>query len=292
MLSQISLLEFLKFLRNRLWILVLFTQDDFKTTIIPTTLFSVVIGPICHPSCAFHVFTWIWLHMLQFTLANQTQDPSEDEKNKKTRPLPAHLISLREAIIYRWLVVPTCLIFSAWYGSKVLFASISIACLTILYNELYLHRQWVAKNVLTACGYAAFEFGGVWIARCHSYEIDHVTTLAIVINAAVFATTLQAQDFKDVEGDRLIGRKTLPIVFPLLSRMFMLIGLPLWSLFLVRVWGMDVICGSLFVCCGLLTGARFVIYPSVSGDKVSCIVYSMWFSLVHLLPTYWRYAHN
>ncbi|KAH7903520.1 hypothetical protein BJ138DRAFT_968056, partial [Hygrophoropsis aurantiaca] len=77
------------------------------------------------------------------------------------------------------------------------------------------------------------------------------------------------------EGDRLIGRKTLPIISPFLSRMFMLIGLPLWSLFLVRVWGMDAVSGGLFVCCGLLAGARFVIYPSVSGDKVSCGVYSV-----------------
>ena len=36
--------------------------------------------------------------------------------------------------------------------------------------------------------------------------------MAVIASAGIFLTTIQAQDFKDTEGDRLIGRKTLPIV--------------------------------------------------------------------------------
>lgn len=112
-----------------------------------------------------HVVFWVWLHLLHFDVSNQTMDPDEDEKNKSDRPLPAKRISLANAIRLRWLLVPACFALSAMYSAATLYASVTLAALTVLYNELGAHkRHWVIRNVVNALGFAMFETGATLVA--------------------------------------------------------------------------------------------------------------------------------
>lgn len=134
--------------------------------------------------------------------------------------------------------------------------------------------------------------------------------VAVLLSIAMFATTLQAQDFKDQEGDRSIGRRTLPIAHPSPARVSMFVGLPMWSICLTRVWGMDAFCSVAFIFYSGLVGFRFMVYKTTQADRLSCKLYSvshtlircnfgltkyspqLWFSVAHLLPGYWRYFHE
>ncbi|KAH7909467.1 UbiA prenyltransferase family-domain-containing protein [Hygrophoropsis aurantiaca] len=272
--------------------LFLFTKADITTTVVPITLFATVAAPVCNIKHALHAIGWIWLHLLQFDVANQVVNPDEDKANKSTRPLPAGRITLRNAIYLRWALIPICLVASATYSIQTFGASMAVAGLTIWYNELEAHSHWSSKNVMTAVGFASFELGGTLVAGCDRSRLESTGALAIALSTCVFITTLHAQDFKDEEGDRLIGRKTLPIVFPSLSRASIMIGLPLWSICLSLVWGMDWLSTFVFVAFALLVGSRFATCTTVQGYRVSCKLYSLWFSLVHLLPGYWRYYHE
>jgi len=229
--------------------------------------------------------------MLQFNVSNQLVDPEEDGKNKSWRPIPAGLISIRDATILRWLITPMCLWLSASHGTYVLVVSVILASLIIWYNELHGHEHWLSKNVMTALGYGLFELGGTLIAGCKS-SIEPVALMAIVMSMVIFATTLHCQDFKDEEGDRLIGRKTLPIVFPCLSRASVMVGLPLWSVCLTRLWNIDMVSSAAFVAYAGLVGLRFMMLKNAQADRKSCQLYSLWFSLAHLLPGYWRVFHG
>lgn len=99
--------------------------------------------------------------------------------------------------------------------------------------------------------------------------------LCVAISAAVFTTTVHAQDFKDVDGDRLVGRVTLPMVFPRLSRNTMIVGMLAWSLALANVWELDVLTASVFLALGATVGIRFLLFESVPEDQTSYLLYNV-----------------
>ena len=85
--------------------------------------------------------------------------------NKRDRPLPSGRISMCNALILRWSLVPLCCGLSALYSRAVFWTSVFIALTTILYNEGAVHGgQWLIRNVLLATGYSAFELGATLVA--------------------------------------------------------------------------------------------------------------------------------
>jgi 4-hydroxybenzoate polyprenyltransferase len=124
------------------------------------TIFALSAAPKFDPAHAWHAPLWIWVHLLQWTLANQIQDPEEDRKNKPSRPIPAGRISVDSAADIRWVMIPVCLMLSLWYGTQALLASTVFAVFTIWYNELHGDKMGLSKNVLTAIVYGCAEVGG------------------------------------------------------------------------------------------------------------------------------------
>ena len=80
---------------------------------------------------------------------------------------------------------------------------------------------------------------------------------AQVLNALLILTTIQAQDFQDVDGDRATGRMTLPISYPWASRLSTSLILPAWSLFLSLFWNVGLISSAVLVSLGTYVGAQF-----------------------------------
>ncbi|KAG1898273.1 UbiA prenyltransferase family [Suillus fuscotomentosus] len=269
----------------------LFTKNDIRTTLIPVTIFALSAAPKYNPTHAWNAPLWIWFHLLQFNIANQIQDPEEDRKNKPSRPIPAGRISVDSAADMRWVMVPVCLLLSLWYGTQAVLASTVFAALTIWYNELRGDKMGLSKNVLTAILYGCLEVGGT-VAGSPDSCVDMAGALAAAISSTIYATTLHAQDFKDEEGDRLTGRRTLPTMFPKAARFSMMFGLPLWAYALSHIWKTDALSTTAFVLYSAFVGTRFVMYKTVGDDKQSCKFYSLWHSLGHLLPGYWRFFYG
>ncbi|KAG1813616.1 UbiA prenyltransferase family [Suillus subaureus] len=252
--------------------LFLFTKSDLLTVLIPITLSTLAAAP--HPNVARipDIIVWMWLHVLKHDIYNQMQDPEEDQKNKPHRPLPAGRITAQNAADVRWLLVPVCLVFSAMYGSTALACSVCLEVLSIWYNEFGGDKTGLSKNLLTAIAYTILELGATVVIGS---SIDKIGACGFTFSSIVFATTLHAQDFKDEEGDRLTGRRTLVTLFPTLARMSMMIGVPLWSLCLSRLWKLDLVCSVAFVTYGTIVGARFMVYRTASAHKQSCKLYSV-----------------
>ncbi|KAJ8594953.1 hypothetical protein M405DRAFT_728919 [Rhizopogon salebrosus TDB-379] len=271
--------------------LFLFTKSDVLTGLIPITLFVLAAAPHPHLARIPETIVWMWMHILKHDISNQIQDPEEDKMNKPDRPLPSGRISTQNAAYVRWTLVPICLAFSAKYGGQALASSACVEAISIWYNHFGGDKGWISKNLLTASGYICVEIGAIIVAGPNRY-IDSVGARAITFNCAVFATTIHAQDFKDEEGDRSTGRRTLVTLFPTFARTSMMIGIPLWSFCLSRLWKLDYMCSAAFIVYGIVVGARFVFYRSASADKQSCKLYSLWFTIAHLLPGYWRFFYS
>ncbi|KAJ7076207.1 UbiA prenyltransferase family [Mycena belliarum] len=273
--------------------LFLFTKSDIKTTLIPITILALCAAPVHHPSYIPETMFWIWLHLLQFDVSNQTLDPEEDALNKRDRPVPSGRITLRDAVILRWTLVPICWALSAAYSLQVFYSSVALSVLTGIYNELHAHAgHWLVRNMVNAAGFASFEFGSTLVARYDRSHLDKAGYLSVLFSAGIFFTTIQAQDFKDTEGDLAIGRQTLPIVFPSFSRKTVLPGMMGWSFLLTYMWQVDVWTGSVFIGLAQITGLRFLVFNSRASDQVSFYVYNVWLTMAHALPGYWRYYHK
>ncbi|KAF8545778.1 hypothetical protein OG21DRAFT_1428670, partial [Imleria badia] len=89
-------------------------------------------------------------------------------------------------------------------------------------------------------------------------KVSKTGKLAVQLTIVVFTFTVHCQDFKDVEGDRLIGHRTVPIMFPIASRPVVGFGLPIWSYLLCCIWDIDRFCTLAFVAYGCFLGGRFI----------------------------------
>lgn len=96
------------------------------------------------------------------------------------------------------------------------------------------------------------------------------------MSGLVYLTTFHAQDFKDVDGDMLIGRSTLPILFPQIARLSMFIGMLAWSILLPIFWKLDWVVSLIFAAMGLFVGARFASRKArVVEDQVNFYWYNV-----------------
>ncbi|KAK7058009.1 S-adenosyl-L-methionine-dependent methyltransferase, partial [Favolaschia claudopus] len=268
-----------------LWI---FTESDFMTTMVPISLFAIVAAPLTSIRNVPHLVFWLWLHLLGFNTSNQTAS-LEDKTNKPDRPLPAGRISLEAAMILRWLLMPICWALSLAYSKQTMFASMALSAFTAMYNELGgSGSHFAVRYMLNGLGFAAFEAGTTLVAKNDRTYLDSAGWLAIFLSGSIFATTIYAQDFRDVIGDALIDRDTIPLRFGRPSRLALLIGLIAWSIGLPYIWNLDVYSAAAFTALGLYAGGRFVKHRTIEEDRKSYFYYNVWVSVAHILPGYWR----
>ncbi|KAJ7227865.1 hypothetical protein B0H12DRAFT_1059833 [Mycena haematopus] len=258
------------------------------TTMVPISIFAIVAAPLTSLHSIPHMVFWLWFHLLGFNTSNQTAS-LEDETNKPDRPLPAGRITLRAAIILRWTLMPMCWALSLTYSKEVMFSSMALSIFTAMYNELGgSGSHFMIRYALNGLGFAAFEAGTTLVAKDDKSYLDNAGWLAIFLSASIFATTIYAQDFRDVVGDSLINRDTIPLRFGSPSRIALLLGVVAWSIGLSFIWDIDLCSAVAFTALGAYAGWRFVKYTTIEEDRKSYFYYNVWVSVALLLPGYWR----
>jgi hypothetical protein len=96
--------------------------------------------------------------------------------------------------------------------------------------------------------------------------LDSVALSAIALTGATIFTTIQIQDFPDIAGDAAIGRVTLPIYAPELSRWLTLGAMLGWSLLLGTFWEAGAAGTAVLLALGAAIGARCVWTRSHNAD--------------------------
>ncbi|KAH9990691.1 UbiA prenyltransferase family-domain-containing protein [Russula vinacea] len=265
-----------------LYTLFLFTKSDMKTLIPPVTLFAAATVPAHTISGLLHTVLWLWVHTLQLGLANQTLPYalSEDLVNHPDRPLPTGRITIRQARTLRWMMIPLCFLLSATYGPRTLLTSFGVSLFVLAYNECGGARShWLVRNVLNAIGYALAEAGATLVACQSESDTDSTVWIAVVLSAGIILTTIHTQDYKDVLGDAISGRVTLPIAYPAMSRAATAF---FWT------WHLDDVAAAVLGVLALVVGISFVARTDSRSDKVSFYWYNVWLSAVYVLPGYYR----
>ena len=107
------------------------------------------------------------------------------------------------------------------------------------------------------------------------HKLGDIAMLSVLLSAGAYGTTNQATDFKDIKGDRLMGRKTLPIAAPILARPTLFVLMCAWSVILSKVWELDIFAATAFCALGFTAAARFILFQTVAADKKSCLLYNV-----------------
>lgn len=102
----------------------------------------------------------------------------------------------------------------------------------------------------------------------------------------VIFTTIQAQDFPDVEGDAAIGRVTFPIYAPEFSRIFTFMATTGWSVCLCWFWDIGPCSTVAVALIGGYVGCRYYIWRDAKTDSQSYILYNVRFQLCSYSHTY------
>ncbi|KAI0767688.1 hypothetical protein C8Q74DRAFT_1318229 [Fomes fomentarius] len=263
--------------------ILLFTYSDVKTILVPVTVFGTMAAPspITYKVLLTRI-AWVWVNLLHFDVANQSLRPDEDAANKPWRPIPSKRISQPHARMLRWALLPTSIALS--FVCQVPLEGLMLSAAFLFNNDLGHDSHWLSRAMLNAVGYTCFNAGA---SRVMHRMYRTLSSSPYCLNSLVIMTTIQAQDFQDVEGDTTAGRWTLPMAYPTASRLSMVILLPAWSLFLSYFWKTEVIHSVLVLGLSLYIGICFhsgMLKGFKTKDCESYRLYNVWICCIHALP--------
>lgn len=223
-----------------------------------------------------------------FDIVNQISSVEEDAINKPYRPIVSGLLSITGAqrrLLISWILSPLAIYAISGLKSSTIFLSWEGWVIFCYVWPKFNH--WVIKNAFTSVG-AFIMFRLINAIVCHraphlSMDPDLDSLLALY-----FMMTIHLQEFHDMEGDRKIGRRTLPLsvrpssikrVRQLSAAVMVAIGLfpTTWTLIYYREWQYLylLLSGFLFTAgCGIIA-VRVVEINSKSGSERTYKVYYM-----------------
>ncbi|KAJ7814515.1 UbiA prenyltransferase family [Mycena olivaceomarginata] len=265
---------------------ILFTWTDYKTILFPVATFACATAPLYSVFNLLQSVAWIWIHLLLCNVSNQARS-KEDAVNRPWRPLPSGRINQSQAIILRYWTVVICVLWSSSYGLDLIAVTIALIATTWLYDEGGASKTALGKNFCNVAGYVSLELGATKLMGA-ARQLDVVSTTAIFLSGTLIFTTIQAQDFPDVDGDAASGRVTFPIYAPELSRAFTLCSVITWSIGLGWYWHPGPMIKSVFIILGIYVGCRYYLWRTVEIDKKSYFIFNIWLICAHVLPVHAR----
>ncbi len=150
-------------------------------------------------------------------MLNDYFDRDLDEINEPNRPIPGGAISLKNATIliaiWSLLSVITGYLIHPLIGFYVIIGIINAHLYSA--NPIKLKKRLWAGNIIVALSYLIIPWIAGEIAYRPLFTLSSLQPSLIVAGLFTLSSTgtMTINDFKSMEGDRLIGIRTLPVVF-------------------------------------------------------------------------------
>lgn len=274
----------------------LFTFSDLKTIVGPKTAFGILnalgasaygINPSTRamPGIVLVTAFWTWINLLPFTIDNQRQPATilEDEVNKPWRTMPSRRLTPEQAKRLMFALYPVAFLASVSFGG--LWQCLILMLLGYWYNDRGGAADCVTRNFINACGFVCYASGAMEVALGTDLPFKIPLLQWFLVISGVVFSTVQTQDLYDQAGDRLCGRKTLPILvgdgpsrwmtaFPMLS----------WSLFCPWYWSLPLDVSAAFLGLGIVTVGRMMLKREVADDQRTFKIWNAWMVFLYLLP--------
>nr|WBQ21655.1 hypothetical protein [Biscogniauxia sp.] len=221
---------------------------------------------------------WSWANLFLFNLHNQRQPAAvaEDALNKPWRLLPAGRLTLRQATRAMRYMYPVTLAVSCAVGGLAPSLAEALSCLW--YNEWGGAGNPFTKSLLNGFGFACFFAGPLEVATGRSvFSGKREAAVWLLMLAAAITTTSHLQDFRDTAGDKLVGRKTVPLVVgDIGARAVAAFGIVGWIYVACCFWEASWIVGAGLWLAGMLMAGNFFRDRSIKGDTLTWKMFSFW----------------
>ncbi|KAJ7251129.1 UbiA prenyltransferase family-domain-containing protein, partial [Mycena haematopus] len=199
---------------HELRLFVAFTWRDWSTTLVPGTMRTIAaLRSLDSPSLGFvieslaHSLVYFVLYIYAFDIANQINGVEEDRINKPDRPLVSGRVLLQGAYIRWYITTFLHLAIGAAWG---VLPWTALWVFVTIYTSFYSgDKHWFAKNLIFMSVGSFCLLQAAWglVAPITTREMRWAAALSGVVG-----TVASVQDMRDLEGDRVAGRQTLPIV--------------------------------------------------------------------------------
>lgn len=154
------------------------------------------------------------------------------------------------------------------------------------YNEWGGSSNPFVKNLLNGLGISCLLAGPLEVATGRSiFSGEYEAVIWLSILTAAIATTSHTQDFRDMEGDKAAGRKTVPLVIGEDNAgLVVSLGVIIWTIIACQVWG----AGWREAVLPLIGGTALIGNISMNktrrGNKLSWKLWVLWMLGLFLLP--------
>ena len=189
----------------------LFASMGFQSCVLASRL---IMAPAVHePTLLLLRFALIAITSAYgFEMCQQMMSVEEDRHNKPTRPISAGMLTVQAAVqrcALSWIISPLALMAAvSIQASGWMLCSFAWTYFCYVWPR---PRHWFFKNLFTAVYQIFFVRLVDSLVVLHTIYSGGKIVLDLIYATWVMAT-IHIQDFHDVEGDRKIGRKTLPVV--------------------------------------------------------------------------------
>ncbi|OTA01060.1 UbiA prenyltransferase, putative [Trichoderma parareesei] len=282
--------------------LFLFTKSDFKTVIVPQSIFAATAalsktqlttagpeGPDATKSWDVVsrvplMLSWLWLNLLVEDIANQRLEGAmiEDAVNKPWRPLPSRRLTPEQARDWLIISIMAAIGLSAFFGGYS--ASITLMVLIWMYNDLEGSSSgiWI-RNALNAGGLMCFSWGA--LATLSGGELLPRGFAWILVTGAVIMTTVHAQDLPDIEGDMARGRLTMPLTYgETAARASLAAMVMFWSVTCPLFWDASLWGWAASTGIGSTMSVLALQKRGQRWDEVVWKLWCLWITVLYMLP--------
>ncbi len=289
---------------HSLW---LFTASDFKTILGPSLVFGTanafaissydlgLSADRTNREIAERipfVALWIWIHLLAFTINNQTAAGAteEDKINKPWRNLPAGRMTIPQAkrlMLSSYTLAAAAAVFLG--GIK---QSIGLVILGTWYNNFAgADKSCLVRNLINACGYVCFTSGAMEVAVGTPLPLGTYLVRWLGMVAAIIFSTVHTQDMYDQAGDRVKGRRTVPLVFgDAQARWTIALAMAFWGCICPCYWRGGTLLWVSSTLLATLTAGRSLMLRTISSDRLTFKFWNAWMTLVFIMPlaSHWQ----
>ncbi|KAK1978647.1 UbiA prenyltransferase [Colletotrichum cereale] len=278
--------------------LYLFTKSDVKIVLVPQVIFiasamlsgqrlttapSQTVGELLQRLPL--AILWIWINLVVCGISNQRLEKSviEDEHNKPWRPIAAKRLTAEQARRLLLWMIPFAVGTSAVLGGFK--STVSMMTLLWMYDDLDGNAYLWGRNALNTCGIICFSSGSLEVLS--RGELLPMSWTWIGLTGAAIATTVQALDFPDMDGDRARGRKTVPLLYgENVARGGLAAMVLLWSTVCPMFWGLQPAFWSAPVGVGAVVAALTMLRRNEKSDDVVAKLWCLWMSVLYILPLF------
>jgi 4-hydroxybenzoate polyprenyltransferase len=265
-----------------------FIKRDISVTIIPASLFTIAAWLSNSGSLnelfldLVRAFVYFFLFIYTSVLPNQILGVEEDKINKPDRPIAAGLVSYTGAK-NRYLASMIVFALVGW-SFGVLEWTLLWQGLILLYNEGGWSQHWFSKNLGNGLGVVT-QLAAAWqmITPLTQASLSWIFIIAFLVFVLV-----PLQDLRDIEGDKLLNRQTLPIAFGeqntrvFLSFIFLIA--PFFVHFILMIpagykWKV-LLCDIAQALICWVVSARVIFCRSPQADHDSYMLFTYWYCLM------------